>query len=189
MKPTTNKNKIWFWVIGIIALIVAVVLYLKNRKKADNGTREVVVQQNGTKTAKRGVRNKNVGNIKIAANAWKGKIPVEKNTDGVFEQFETFEHGIRAMIITLMNYYKKYSLNTVEKIISRYCPPFDDQLNVSNPTDAYIDFVSKKLGVDKSEKLDMSTPQAIKPLVLAIALMESEYTILDSQYNEAVKMI
>lgn len=190
-KPSSKKW--WLWVLAIVLTIGAIYLFIRYKKKQSTteGQTDIKTAPPGPTQKKdnRGIRNKNVGNLKIANNAWKGKIPVEKNTDGIFEQFETFEYGIRAMIITLLNYFKKYSLNTVEKIIMRYCPPYDDQLQVANNTENYIKFVSAQLGVQRNQPIDMGTPESIKRLVQAMAIFESSYTISDDMYKRAVKLI
>jgi hypothetical protein len=89
----------------------------------------------------RGIRNNNPGNLKITPLKWKGKIPFDKNTDGVFEQFETMAYGIRAMLIDLKGDIEKDGLNTITKVINEYAPPSE------NLTSNYINLVSKQMGI------------------------------------------
>ena len=72
----------------------------------------------------RGIRNNNPLNIRIGNN-WAGeKTP---NTDGTFEQFVSMAYGIRAALIIIHNYMYKYKLTTIEKIISRWAPRFENK--------------------------------------------------------------
>jgi len=89
----------------------------------------------------RGIRNNNPGNLRInKQNAWVGKIPVNKNTDRVFEQFDTPENGIRALLKLLKNYIDG-GHNTIEKIIMRFAPPDE------NNTRLYTEFVANRTGL------------------------------------------
>lgn len=83
----------------------------------------------------RGLRNNNPLNIKISNSNWIGKV--SPNTDGVFEQFDTIEHGYRAAGIILSRYINVYGCNTIEKIIRRWCP--------DSSASSYIDFVCKDM--------------------------------------------
>jgi hypothetical protein len=108
----------------------------------------------------RGIRNNNPGNIKITNNAWKGKLPVSKNTDGTFEQFETPEHGIRALFIDLRSKLKR-GLNTVEKIIPVYAPATDN-----NDVMSYIMSVVTESGLPANKVLSVVDLPAIIPAII-----------------------
>ena len=80
----------------------------------------------------RGLRNKNPFNIKLDFhNNWKGKVPEDKNTDFVFEQFVSLDYGIRAGILLLHNYINSGCI-TIEDIINRFAP--DNE----NDTKSYV---------------------------------------------------
>lgn len=116
----------------------------------------------------RGIRNNNWGNIRISSNAWQGKV--SNNTDGSFEQFESPEYGVRAMAITLRNYYKKYKLNTIEGLISRWAP------NNENNTAGYIKSVSQLTGVGAREDISdrlFNDDEFMFKLLKAIAIKEN----------------
>lgn len=66
----------------------------------------------------RGIRNNNPLNIKIG-NDWLGERP---NNDGVFEEFEKMEYGVRAAVIILRRYIIKYGRNNLRKIIHSWSP-------------------------------------------------------------------
>lgn len=89
----------------------------------------------------RGIRNNNPGNLVITTIAWKGKVPVAQNTDKYFEQFTSALWGIRAMYIDVKGDIERDGLNTLRKLINEYAPKFQ------NDTQAYIDFISKKLNL------------------------------------------
>lgn len=83
----------------------------------------------------RGIRNNNPANIRRGCN-WKGLA--EKQTDKEFCQFVTMTWGVRALLVTLRTYVRKYHLHTVREIITRWAPPSD-----GNNTEKYIEFVEK----------------------------------------------
>lgn len=116
-------------------------------------------------TQARGHRNNNPGNIKKNNIKWQGLSSIQ--TDPVFFQFQDAEHGIRALAIILKNYYERYGLDTVSKIIHRYAP------SVENETFKYISFVCKKLNVTPSQQIDVY--QVMPYLVDAIITYENGY--------------
>lgn len=112
----------------------------------------------------RGIRNNNPGNIRKTAIAWRGEI---EGKDPEFEAFETLEHGVRAMAKTLLTYYRVHKLKTVGWIISRWAPPSE------NDTLAYIRSVSKALGVEPDETIDLENRETLCKLVSAIVRHEN----------------
>ena len=94
----------------------------------------------------RGIRNNNPGNIRHGID-WDG-LDKDQSKDEEFSQFSTPEYGIRAMFKILKTYNDKYNLNTIEGIINRWAPP------IENDTEAYINFVSSKVGKNGSEVLN-----------------------------------
>lgn len=135
----------------------------------------------------RGMRNNNPGNLKISGSQWAGKIPAGRNTDGVFEQFENYSYGIRAMIKLLLNYINQQGRDTIRKILERYAPGSE------NPTSSYISQVSALTGFGPDQRLSPNKT-TMKKLVLAMALFENrqppkitreEDVITTQQFNEA----
>ena len=70
-------------------------------------------------------------------NNWLGQIGFNNG----FCEFDTFEHGLRALIVLLRNYINVYKLHSVSEIINRYAPATE------NDTCHYISFVNDFLRV------------------------------------------
>lgn len=112
----------------------------------------------------RGIRNHNPGNIRHG-DKWPG-LSVEQ-TDSSFCVFDAPEYGIRALAKILLNYERKYGLNTVRKIINRYAP------EVENDTVSYVASVAGQLGVTADEVIDISDMAVMLVLVKAIIRHEN----------------
>ncbi len=111
----------------------------------------------------RGIRNNNPGNIEYGAFT-KGKGAI--GSDGRFAKFSTPEAGISAMSDLLRSYGSR-GINTVGSIVSKYAPGHE------NNTAAYIESVSKKLGVSGTATLDMNDPAVMEKLVSAMIQHEN----------------
>lgn len=83
----------------------------------------------------RGLRNNNPFNIRKSKSRWLGKI---KGNDNEFETFDSLEHGYRAGLILLANYYKKYKLHSVGAILRRFAPSTENNL------DNYESFIQRE---------------------------------------------
>lgn len=112
----------------------------------------------------RGIRNNNPGNIRHG-DAWQGLA--EKQTDSSFCMFRLPEYGIRALAKVLLNYERKYGLNTVRKIISRYAPVEE------NDTAAYVVSVAGQLGVGADEAIEVADKTTLLVLIKAIIRHEN----------------
>ena len=131
----------------------------------------------------RGLRNNNPANIRISKNNWKGKIAIDKNTDGSFEQFISYPYGIRALIKLIYTYYNSHKLKTVTAIISRFAPSNE------NNTSSYINKVSLALGVNPNQQISLNL-RSVKVLVMAIDKIENgKSTITEIHYQEAIKLL
>ena len=92
----------------------------------------------------RNVRNNNPGNIKDFGDKWDGMTGTESGGDvaeGSFVQFETPEHGVRALTKDITNK-RKRGLNTITKILEVYAPEGRE-----NNLKAYISDVSNDVGI------------------------------------------
>jgi hypothetical protein len=113
----------------------------------------------------RGIRNNNPGNIRLSKEVWQGQS--SEQDDGVFVEFTQPLYGLRALMKTLLTYYHKYGLDTVQSLINRYAPPHE------NATDLYIYEVSKRLGVKRTQKIDVTARETLLTLAQAIVLREN----------------
>jgi hypothetical protein len=105
-----------------------------------DATITVVNQQNNLKYAN------NPGNIRYnSANKWLGQVKPEAG----FAQFSDIKYGIRAIVKLLKKYETSYKLNTITDIITKYAPANE------NKTEDYIKFVSDKIGLGPTEKLNL----------------------------------
>lgn len=76
-------------------------------------------------------------------NNWKGQEIFHSNG---FCEFKSLDFGVRAFFV-LMYRYRKLGFNSVEKIVSRYAPVYE------NPTRNYINFVADRCFLDCSQIL------------------------------------
>ena len=134
-------------------------------KKLFNKRKKVMIDLS---TAPRGVRNNNPGNIDYnPLNNWKGLNPKSKELDSRFCVCISAEYGIRALLILLRNYEKKYKLNTVRKIINRWAPSSE------NNTSSYVNHVAKQMEVGIDDVLDLSNREVLISLAKAIVVHEN----------------
>lgn len=133
---------------------------------------------------RRGIRNNNPGNIRRSSSGWIGKISWINSKDTEFEQFEYYFWGVRALIIVLQSYFKKYNLNTVEQIITRWAPPTE------NNTKAYISSIATLTGFAKNQILSPDK-ETLRKLTYAIADHENgvKNPISDEVFNYAYSKI
>ncbi len=112
-----------------------------------------------TSNKPRGIKNNNPGNIRLSADNWRGLK--EKQRDPDFFQFTDEVFGIRALVKLLRNYQRKYGLNTIAAIISRYAPSNE------NNTQAYIDSVARRVGVDPYQQINVDDimPQLVEAII------------------------
>ncbi len=115
----------------------------------------------------RGIRNNNPGNIRSSKMPWQGQKPALEQSDPDFVEFTAPLYGLRALMKTLLTYYLKYNLDTVQSLINRYAPPHE------NATDSYIYEVAKALGVKRTDTIDVSSKQTLVTLAQAIILREN----------------
>jgi len=102
----------------------------------------------------RGIRNNNPGNIRLGGVIWLGQ-KTEGTTDNAFMEFITPLHGLRALMKLLLNYHYKHTLDTVDSIMNRYAPPYE------NDTRAYAAIVARHLKVATGQKIRLTKPTLI----------------------------
>ena len=92
-----------------------------------------------------GLRQRNPGNIRPGA----GFIG-ESGAGSGYSIFDSDDEGLRAIQRLLMTYGDEYGLNTIRGLANRYAPKSE------NPTESYIDFLSKETGIDPDEEIDLA---------------------------------
>ena|SRR3990167_4467406 len=132
----------------------------------------------------RGIRNNNPGNLKELPGdktQWLGERATDD--DPIFEEFETPEHGIRALAKVLRNYQRKHGLKTVRGVIGRWAPPSE------NETGAYARFVGRACAVHPDNSLDLEDDDVLRKLVKAIITFENgEQPYADAVINAGIRM-
>ncbi|MDO8608137.1 MAG: structural protein [Phaeospirillum sp.] len=121
-----------------------------------------------TSAVPRGIRLNNPGNIKESPGdktQWQGERATDD--DPVFEEFVSPEAGIRALARILLGYQRRYGLNTVTGIITRWAP------GCENDTGSYITHVASHLGVTPGQTIDVTNPEVMTDLVEAIIRHEN----------------
>lgn len=111
----------------------------------------------------RGIRNNNPLNIRIA-NVWLGEVDIP--TDRSFEQFKQMEYGIRAGFVILRRYIRRYGLDTIPEIVSRWAPANE------NNTTAYIKRVIELSGIPADRIIKYEDKATMVALVDAMIQVE-----------------
>lgn len=133
-----------------------------------------------TKTIARGLRNNNPGNIRLNGITYEGEIVPSK--DKSFKQFKAISYGYRAMFVVLHTYARKYGINTIEGMISRYAPASE------NHTQKYIDAVSEWSGVSATSHLTSTNADVMIPIVAAMSRVENGAAAIMAEVEEGWKM-
>lgn len=111
------------------------------------------------KSAPRGIRNNNPGNLNFANQSGATK---EGGPNGRFAVFESMEHGVAALYKQLQIYFKK-GVNTLSSIVKTYAPASD-----GNNVDAYVSALSKATGKGANEAIDAGDTSTIARLMKGI---------------------
>lgn len=112
----------------------------------------------------RGIRNNNPGNIELGDN-WQGLSDTQ--TDPRFAQFDNAIYGIRALARVLMNYQRRYGINTINGVINRWAP------GTENDTAAYINAVSRATGISPDAPIDLENTATLQRIIPAIIKHEN----------------
>lgn len=113
----------------------------------------------GYKSAPRGIRNNNPGNLNFAGQSGATK---EGGEGGRFAVFESMEHGVAALYRQLQLYFKR-GVNTLSSIVKTYAPASD-----GNNVDAYVSALSKATGKGANETIDAGDTSTIARLMKGI---------------------
>ena len=89
------------------------------------------------------VAKNNVFNIRANGSSWIGMTGARKG----FVEFDNREHAIRAWLILMRTYRKKYDRATIRRIVERFAPPRE------NDTEKYIRFCEQQTGLGAETRL------------------------------------
>ena len=118
-----------------------------------------------SKKQPRGLRNCNPGNIRKNNIVYAGEIVPSQ--DDEFKQFVTMAYGYRAIFVLLYTYQRRYGLDTIEKMITRYAPANE------NHTAAYINVVAERSGVTATSHVTATNGDVMIPIVAAMSAVEN----------------
>jgi hypothetical protein len=127
----------------------------------------------------RGLKNNNPGNIVKDSQVWLGEVV--PSTDVRFKQFRTRAHGYRAIFVNLSSYIRK-GYNTIQKIITRWAPAFE------NNTASYIAHVSAMSGIGKDTPISVGDNVALIELAKAISKIENGVSAVESEVYDGFNM-
>ena len=114
------------------------------------------------------IAKNNIFNIRQGAK-WQGMTGAKKG----FVEFENREYALRAWLILMRTYRRRYGCRTVEQIVTRYAPPNE------NDTARYISYCRGQ--VKLSAGVELSDLKQYARLAAAMARMETN-TVLDEDY-------
>jgi hypothetical protein len=114
----------------------------------------------------RPVRNNNPGDLRTRHTPppWPGQVDVDDDPGGPFAIFATPADGWAALALWCLDARYLRGLHTAPQMINVFAPPADN-----NPTSAYAQFVSDRVGAGD---LDLTDPDRLAALCRAIACFE-----------------
>jgi len=113
-----------------------------------------------------GYKNNNWLNVRFNPNNnWVGQTGAD---DGGYAQFQNPLYGLRAADKVLENYGARHKINTIKDAITRFAPPSDN-----NPTDNYINFVAREVGISSDAQIDLQDPGIREKLISAMVRFET----------------
>ncbi|MBP3863322.1 MAG: hypothetical protein J6F32_02370 [Pseudomonas sp.] len=137
-------------------------LGLKPKNGSQSGQLPAATTSPGTGTT-RAERNNNPGNLNFVGQA--GAV-LEDGKKARFAKFGSTAEGVSALAKQLQRYGER-GLDTVSKIINKYAPSSE------NDTKAYVEALSKRLGVSSDQKLDLNDSSTLTGLIKGISRHES----------------
>lgn len=121
-------------------------------------------------------QNRNFLNIKTPQNGgyWEGQIGVDKEGHAIFKDPAW---SIRAGIIIIKNYEFKHKIDTITKLVKRFC---------TGNHDAYIKHLCKSTGFKPNQKISLMAN--LERILLAMIVFESGEKI-GMEYIELIKAV
>lgn len=147
-----NSREITFFAV----LGSAIALYLYSLTDSGKAFVNSAANTIGGLFVNRGLKDNNPGNVRRSSDVWQGQLSQDSvvqaggTWDPAFVQFDTIEHGVRALGHVLRTYVQSYNLTTVEQLIERYAPEAD-----GNDTVGYTNEVAQALNVAPGQVIDV----------------------------------
>ena len=120
------------------------------------------------------IATNNIFNIRVGRQPWFGQVGTKKG----FVEFETREHAIRAWLVLMRTYRRRYQRYTIRDIVGRFAPPNE------NDTAAYVSYCAKRVYLSATTPLSPATNDYAR-LGCAMAKMETD---TDLTANEILKV-
>lgn len=120
----------------------------------------------------------NPGNIRVSSIPWRGKLP----PTGPFENFDTLENGVRALMLCTLAAYRQHDCRTVEAYIEHYAPASDN-----NPTAAYASFVADFIDAAPTDMVDFAAPAVLRLIAIAQSWFETNTMLAPTLVLQASK--
>lgn len=159
---------------GAVGLVAAALYAYKNwnNRQQEQIPTSTAAESALPQNAAQGLRNNNPGNLVYAGQP--GALP----KTGTFAQFPTQALGLYNMGRQLELNYNR-GLNTPDKMIRKWS---------TTDQDAYVQNVSRRLGVGPNDQIDLTDAKTLKALMTAIILQENNgiNPYSDQQLDEAV---
>lgn len=132
----------------------------------------------------RGLRNNNPGNLKQTKprQGWVGSV--DNPSDPIFEEFERYVYGVRAMTKLIRNKVNA-GYNTPRKLIYNWAPPSDN-----NPTDDYVYHVATTAAIGINDTINPNDKELIKAIAIAIEGQENGMVVMtDDDFDHAWSLL
>ena len=123
------------------------------------------------------IAKNNIFNIRQGAK-WKGMTGVRKG----FVEFENQEYAIRAWLILMRTYRRRYGCKTIRQIVTRFAPPNE------NNTEQYIDYCCEQLRMTADMELEfeifyVALASAMARMETAVRLRMNDVEKVTKKYN------
>ena len=121
------------------------------------------------------IATNNIFNIRVGRQPWHGQTGAKKG----FVEFDTREHAIRAWLVLMRTYRRRYQRCTIRDIVGRFAPPNE------NDTAAYVRYCAQQLCYSANSPLRLA--QDYCRLGVAMAQMETATKLTADDIWEVMK--
>lgn len=176
------------WIIIAVVIIALLLLTFIGLRAAPTTVSSVLsgeLSYLGRTDFPRGIRNNNPGNLKMTnpQQGWRGALALSENSDGVFEQFDSYHFGLRAMLKLMTN---KISAghSSIRKLIEVWAP------RTENNTESYISHMESRTGIPQNQPISIYDRDRLFLLAKAIEYHENGMEVMSrKQFEKAYAAI